>query len=94
MRGAAVQTGRYPVHVKDWGTDVLDPHPRALHAVREAIDGMMSNEADGNVRRIIGSVRANIDKELAAKVRHQSRRCEVRWAYARVGGICARADGS
>lgn len=50
------------------GTDVLDPHPRALHAVREAIDGMMAGEADGNVRRIIGNVRANIDKELAAKV--------------------------
>lgn len=50
------------------GTDQLDPHPRALHAVRESIDGMLSGETDSNVRRILREVRAMVDSELAAKV--------------------------
>lgn len=50
------------------GTDVLDPHPRALHAVREAIDGMMSGETNNKVRGTLTEIRKRIDNELAAKV--------------------------
>lgn len=50
------------------GTDVLDPHPRTLLSTRQAIDGMLKDEADSNVRRVLTSARQKIDDELAAKV--------------------------
>lgn len=50
------------------GENVLDPNPRTLLSTRQAIDGMLKDEADSNVRRVLGAARQKIDDELAAKV--------------------------
>ncbi|EAS50803.1 conserved hypothetical protein, possible membrane protein [Aurantimonas manganoxydans SI85-9A1] len=47
------------------GTGDLDPSPATLFQVRRAIDGMLKDEADSNVRRVLGDVRAQVDGLLA-----------------------------
>jgi hypothetical protein len=47
------------------GSQVLDPHPRAALATRQAIDGMMDSTQDSNVRRILGDFRKRLDAELS-----------------------------
>jgi hypothetical protein len=69
VRGPAREAlDRVGAMLKIEGTDQLDPHPRALHATREAIDGMLGDVTDGNVRRILGEVRRKVDDALAASV--------------------------
>jgi hypothetical protein len=48
------------------GTDVLDPHPQALLATRQAIDGLMANEANPQVIRQLTIARQQVDQALAA----------------------------
>ncbi|BDA86364.1 hypothetical protein Sa4125_39060 [Aureimonas sp. SA4125] len=43
------------------GTDDLDPSPSTLFQVRRAIDGMLRDEADSNVTRVLGDVRRQVD---------------------------------
>lgn len=50
------------------GTDVLDPHPRAALATRHAIDGMIDNTQDTNVKRVLGAFRRRLDTELTKAV--------------------------
>lgn len=50
------------------GTDVLDPHPRAALATRQAIDGMIRNTQDTNVQRVLGGFRKKLDAELTRVV--------------------------
>lgn len=47
------------------GQPVLDTSPRSLHATREAIDGMMRDETNGNVIRALTNARAQVDDALA-----------------------------
>lgn len=47
------------------GTDILDPHPRAALATRQAIDGMIENTQDTNVQRVLRLFRQRLDGELA-----------------------------
>lgn len=50
------------------GTDVLDPHPRAALATRQAIDGMINNTQDTNVKRVLSGFRQKLDAELTRTV--------------------------
>jgi hypothetical protein len=50
------------------GTDQLDPHPGALLATRNAIDGMMANEANPQVIRQLTMARQAVDGELGKAV--------------------------
>jgi hypothetical protein len=43
----------------------LDPSPQALHSVREAIDGLMENEANSRVIRQLTMARRQVDEALA-----------------------------
>jgi hypothetical protein len=43
----------------------LDPHPRALLSTRQAIDGLLSNEANPSVTRQLTLARREVDAELA-----------------------------
>lgn len=51
-----------------YGADVLDPNPRTLLSTRNAIDGLLKNEADPNVIRVLTAARQSVDDELARKV--------------------------
>jgi len=62
---SAVQNVRRMLNVN--GTDQLDPYPGALLAVRQEIDDMMEGAA-GNMRRILGDVRKQVDDTLASSV--------------------------
>lgn len=48
--------------------DHLDPNPRTLFEVRNAIDGMLEEEANSKVIGALSDIRQQIDMELAAKV--------------------------
>lgn len=50
------------------GENVLDPNPRTLHATRQALDGMMSNTMDDNVKRVLTLARQEIDNALQSAV--------------------------
>jgi hypothetical protein len=50
------------------GTDNLDPHPGALLATRNAIDGLMANEQNPQVVRQLTMARRDVDAELARAV--------------------------
>lgn len=50
------------------GTETLDPHPRAALATRHAIDGMIENTQDTNVKRVLGAFRRRLDTELTKAV--------------------------
>lgn len=50
------------------GTNNLDPFPRTLHSTREAIDGLMENEANTKVLRTLGNARQSVDQTLAQNV--------------------------
>lgn len=50
------------------GTNQLDPNPQALHATREAIDGLFSTETNQQVLRQLTIARQQIDAELARAV--------------------------
>jgi hypothetical protein len=50
------------------GQNVLDPHPRALLASRNALDGLLGSEANADVRRNLTAARQLIDAELAHAV--------------------------
>jgi hypothetical protein len=50
------------------GTDQLDPHPRALFATREAIDGKLSTETNSKVIRQLTMARQEVDNELQKAV--------------------------
>lgn len=43
----------------------LDPNPQALHATREAIDGLLENEANPQVIRQLTLARQHVDRTLA-----------------------------
>lgn len=62
----AAETVRSMLNVH--GTDVLDPHPGAMHQTRQAIDGMLRSEQDGNVIRILKGARQEIDDILQSSV--------------------------
>jgi hypothetical protein len=47
---------------------VLDPNPQALHATREAIDGLMGDETNKTVRYILGEARKDVDRLLGSAV--------------------------
>jgi hypothetical protein len=48
---------------------VLDPHPRAMQATREAVRGMRDDPGiDPNVRRVLGIAHDRLTRELQAKV--------------------------
>ncbi len=66
----ALMSVRNDLHITDAQglTQVPDPHPRALMAVREAIDGALKGETNTNVQRVLGDVRRLVDGELADKV--------------------------
>jgi hypothetical protein len=46
----------------------LDPSPRALLNVRQAIDGQMAGESNTNVLRVLGDARQAVDAELARNI--------------------------
>lgn len=46
----------------------LDRNAATLHQTRQAIDGMLDGEQDGNVRRVLGDVRARLDEILGEAV--------------------------
>jgi hypothetical protein len=46
----------------------LDPHPRALHSTRQAIDGLMRTEQNPSVLRQLEIARREVDNELARAV--------------------------
>jgi hypothetical protein len=50
------------------GTDNLDPHPGALLATRNAIDGLVANEQNPQVIRQLTMARRDVDAELARAV--------------------------
>lgn len=50
------------------GQEVLDPNPGTLLHTRQAIDGMLDGEMDGNVRRVLTAARQQIDAELTNAV--------------------------
>lgn len=50
------------------GTDQLDPHPRALMATRNAIDGLLTNEDNPQVIRQLSAARQQVDNELGRAV--------------------------
>ncbi|MBB3938152.1 hypothetical protein [Aureimonas phyllosphaerae] len=47
---------------------VLDRNAATLHQTRQAIDGMLDGEQDGNVRRVLGAVRTQLDEILGEAV--------------------------
>jgi hypothetical protein len=49
-------------------TGQLSPDPDKLHQVREAIDGMIEDTQDGNVRRLLGDARKKVDELLTQTV--------------------------
>lgn len=51
-----------------YGADAVDPNPKTLLSTRNAIDGLLSNEADPNVIRVLTAARQSVDDELARKV--------------------------
>jgi hypothetical protein len=61
---------RDDLHITDaqGNTQVPDPHPRTLMAVRRSIDGTLKNETNTDIQRILGDVRKVVDAELTAKV--------------------------
>lgn len=61
---------RDDLHITDahGNTQVPDPHPRTLMAVRRSIDGTLKSETNTDVQRILGDVRKVVDAELTAKV--------------------------
>jgi len=61
---------RDDLHITDahGNTQVPDPHPRTLMAVRRSIDGTLKSESNPDIQRILGDVRKVVDAELAAKV--------------------------
>lgn len=50
------------------GTDQLDPNPRTIFEVRKAIDGLFDGVTDGNVRRVLGDTRKQVDDLLTQSV--------------------------
>lgn len=50
------------------GTDVLDPNPQALHATREAIDGLLKTEQNPKVIFQLTNARNQVDELLANAV--------------------------
>lgn len=50
------------------GTDQLDPHPEAIHQVRQALDGMLETAKDTNVKRALQGARQEVDNLLAGSV--------------------------
>lgn len=50
------------------GTNQLDPNPQALHATREAIDGLFATETNPQVIRQLTIARQRVDAELARAV--------------------------
>ncbi len=69
LRGSAqdaVQKVRSMLNVT--GTSTLDPNPATLLQTRQAIDGMLTGETDGNVKRVLSAARQKIDDELTANV--------------------------
>lgn len=50
------------------GTDQLDPNPATLLQTRQAIDGMLDGAIDGNVKRVLGNARRQIDELLTDAV--------------------------
>lgn len=66
----ALMKVRDDLHITDAQglTQVADPHPRALMAVRESLDGALRVETNSNVQRVLGDVRRLVDGELADKV--------------------------
>lgn len=50
------------------GTSELDPNPRAMLAVRQAIDGMLAGEQNPQVIRQLTIARKAVDTELTSKV--------------------------
>lgn len=46
----------------------LDTNPETLHQTRQAIDGMLQGETDGNVKRVLSQTRAELDDILGAAV--------------------------
>lgn len=50
------------------GTQELDPNPQALHATREAIDGLLANEQNPQVIRQLTIARQGVDGQLAQAV--------------------------
>lgn len=70
LRGAAQTKTR---EVRGMLNDVADPElldtsPAVLHQTRQAIDGMLDGEQDGNVRRVLGAARAQLDQILGDAV--------------------------
>lgn len=47
------------------GQPVLDPNPQALHATRQAIDGLMTGETNPNIVRQLTAARNQVDDVLA-----------------------------
>ncbi|PYE98923.1 hypothetical protein C8J35_103524 [Rhizobium sp. PP-F2F-G38] len=62
----AVQRIRSMLNVVD--TDVLDPNPGTLFQTRQAIDGMMTTEANPAALRAMAAARSKIDDELTKAV--------------------------
>lgn len=58
----AVQRVRSMLNIT--GTDVLDPNPGTLFQTRQAIDGMMTGEANPKVIQALTEVRGQVDKAL------------------------------
>lgn len=50
------------------GTTELDPNPNALFQTRQAIDGLMQNEANPKVLQALGDIRQRVDGLLAKAV--------------------------
>jgi hypothetical protein len=67
----------------------LDTNPATLHATRQAIDGMLNSETDGNVRLVLGDVRAQLDQILGGAVPDIKR---VDAQYSELGGQCRAAE--
>lgn len=73
VRGAArekLMKVRDDLHITDvhGNTQVPDPHPRTLFAVRKSIDGSLKGETNTDVQRVLGEARRLVDDELASKV--------------------------
>lgn len=49
------------------GTNELDPNPRTLLNIRQAIDDMYAEGLGGNTKRLLSDIRGKVDAELASK---------------------------
>jgi hypothetical protein len=54
--------------LNETGTSDLDNRATTLFQVRRAVDGMMDGELDGNVKRVLGDVRRQVDDVLQRSV--------------------------